>query len=1161
MRLARWLLVSAIFFAALPAQIAVAGTTGSLVGHVVTAMSAPVADADVVATAHGGEQARTRTDASGGFTFASVAPDQYTVVAQHPGFKTVTLTGIAVLANQTSSVRIEIGPSEIAVVHSRTAYDLVAPGTVSDVYSITPAIANLTKTVGGSGSFTQSYSALAATPGVNVPQGQLGWYQFAYLRGGAQDQAGWEFDGVPINRSYDNAPQTMLSGLGQQELQVYTGGVPATADAPSITGYINQVAKRGTFPGYATLELSTGFPAFLHEAKFETGGMTPDRRFSYYIGMLGSNQDYRFFDQFNGIGAPGFFYPLNVPTNNGYAYDGSGPALFSPGASYGFANTEDRENVANLHFAIPHKHGDARDDIQLLAMNGDILLHFYSSPFEIGAGALTGGVPLRYPDGLIYSGPVFAPLQRSAVSVYSFPSSPTGRGFDAPIGQNVRDANENGVSLLKLQYQHNVSASEYFRLYAYELYSYWFQNGPVSGALPWGDVVTDYENISHTGGINVSFVKAIGEKHLATLEALFSKGTLSRYSPTGGFPTSSVGAPISNWIDGSGNCYNPATGTVASCYDASVRGKLGFDPATGAPAVLTPPVTAPANSAGMINHAQWIATDSGYSANLDTVAPVFSALAFDDVWRPNDRITADLGLRVENFTYQLADTVAGYPARSFWFAAYNREYCFGSSFPEPVYVGLGTCPSYAPTRVGALPNGGMINTSGGDMSAIEWQPRFAAADALGRDDVLRASYGVYARPPNTAWAQFTTVQQDSASYLGKQFLAYGFNTPRHDERPDRSYNADLSWEHRLRGRNVSFKISPFYRSTADQMQSFNINALTGLRAGLNVGHQVSSGVELLVEGGDPNHDGLAWRLAYTHTRSRIRFSNFANGRNVIDNLNAYILQYNALTKAGGGAPCYSPGTIGPGGFTAGKPVPIAANCSGAVINNPYYNTSAQPLLDRNGWYSPYDVIPGPFAAANGYETPDVATLVFSWKHRALRITPAFTYSSGATYGSPLQWPGYIPSLCTGVIAPATAAGNANANTATCGNVDPTVAPVPFLFQPDPYTGSFDNLAAFRDPSRFTASMSIDYEVSSRVHATLSLTNIVDHCSLRGHPWEYPGICVYAHLPGSLAPAGNFDANPPAQLKYPYAMWLNNTEIGTEGTQMPFQALFTLQVSL
>ncbi|MEO6912564.1 MAG: hypothetical protein ABI182_00910 [Candidatus Baltobacteraceae bacterium] len=46
-----------------------------------------------------------------------------------------------------------------------------------------------------------------------------------------------------------------------------------------------------------------------------------------------------------------------------------------------------------------------------------------------------------------------------------------------------------------------------------------------------------------------------------------------------------------------------------------------------------------------------------------------------------------------------------------------------------------------------------------------------------------------------------------------------------------TYNADLSLEKHLRSTDWSFKLTPFYRSTKDQLQNFFIDPLTGLESG------------------------------------------------------------------------------------------------------------------------------------------------------------------------------------------------------------------------------------------------------------------------------------------------------------------------------------------
>ena len=56
--------------------------------------------------------------------------------------------------------------------------------------------------------------------------------------------------------------------------------------------------------------------------------------------------------------------------------------------------------------------------------------------------------------------------------------------------------------------------------------------------------------------------------------------------------------------------------------------------------------------------------------------------------------------------------------------------------------------------------------------------------------------------------------------------------------------------------------------------------------------------------------------------------------------------------------------------------------------------------------------------------------------------------------------------------------------------------------------------------------------------------------------------MYAQLASNLlAPAGNFVANPPKQLAYPYGNWYNNIEIGQEGQKLPIEATVQVQFKI
>ncbi len=88
--------------------------------------------------------------------------------------------------------------------------------------------------------------------------------------------------------------------MDSKSCRVYTGGGTAGESATGLAGFINQVIKTGTYPGYATVSGGIGSTTYYHSLQVEAGGATPDRLFSYYVGIGGYNQDYRYLDQFNG---------------------------------------------------------------------------------------------------------------------------------------------------------------------------------------------------------------------------------------------------------------------------------------------------------------------------------------------------------------------------------------------------------------------------------------------------------------------------------------------------------------------------------------------------------------------------------------------------------------------------------------------------------------------------------------------------------------------------------------------------------------------------------------------------------------------------------------------------------------------------------------------
>ena len=187
--------------------------------------------------------------------------------------------------------------------------------------------------------------------------------------------------------------------------------------------------------------------------------------------------------------------------------------------------TQDRENIVNFHFGIPH-HGDAgRDDVQALFYNfgyhqefGDSIdqqggLGFLNSNLAgwggpsgyaeaFGAGAYnglngpysnlcgynavlfgpsacatTGGSPLRYADTTIFNpGTTFGQSAAGVGSTTYFAPSQVQHSPGAGISPTNLDTTWNDGSIIKLQYQKNIGSNAYVRLLGYTFYSDWLMS-------------------------------------------------------------------------------------------------------------------------------------------------------------------------------------------------------------------------------------------------------------------------------------------------------------------------------------------------------------------------------------------------------------------------------------------------------------------------------------------------------------------------------------------------------------------------------------------------------------------------------------------------------------------------------------------------------------
>ena len=1177
-----------------------AGTTGGLSGTVLDEKGAAVVGATVSVASPTGI-AKGTTDSNGKFSFLALAPDTYVVSVEKTGYEATSVAGVTVFADGDASVQI-VQRHElrtIGTVTSRAASALIKPGTVGDVYNITAAQQDKIQGVGGGGNLNTAWSAIATVPGVFVSPGQAGYIgagPSVSIRGGDYDQIGYEIDGVPVNRAFDNYPSGPASSLGQQELQVYTGVPPANAQANGLSGFINQVIRTGTYPGFAQADLGIGGEAYYHKAAFEVGGATPSRNFSYYLGIGGYNQDFNYFDNTNGAGISQNFgtplAPCNLVANitpklapscytNGVQNFNnlSGGFVMGPYNLFAQSNLIDRDNVLNLHFGIPHKNG-LKDDIQVLGIINYLDTLYYSSTNDQGGSTYLNNIGLGTPfyyDGLVFNGPTGIPLPanvQSKISNYSFPSTPN-HSFFGSIDPSERDSTLNDQAIYKIQYTHNFSSNALFKVYGYTYYSDWLQTGPQSTYADYsGCCSPDYELSAHTRGVSGSFINQINSQNLLNLTGSWTGATTVRDNNTtminGIYPF--IGAPglvtartgLAVLVNGnsptSGVCYT-LSGTPTTCQETP---NTAAAYATLAQAQTnTIPVPTATNCGG--GPCEYYVIGNGQYATYNQVKPTFINGSLTDEFKPTSKLTINAGLRFDEFQYQGANT-SGTGARTLFYNAFNMDTCQDASHNLYDKVDdLGSTISASCSSLTA-PNGAKLfavnvtNPSGNVTSSFsEWQPRFGFTYSLDPVTVFRADYGRYAQGPNSAFVQYNTQQPNApyALYNTYSFQKFGFTTPDHPVQPEVSNNFDFSIEHQFKG-DVSIKLSPFYRKTQDQIQQFYLNQQSGFVSGLNVGRQTSEGVEFELDKGDFSRQGVSARLTFAYTNSFINYTALADGSSVITPLNTGISDYNAYTAACGpggkdlnktqfgqkicgntnggslAAPCYT---------TSGTPDPT---CAAGDIANPYWNAPVQGFLNPNANYPTFDILPGGMeSSADAFGAPYTATLVLNDRIGRFSVAPIFQMFAGQRYGAPATTIGVAPDQCGGILASAVsgdprypygAPGGSPYDALSCG--------VLTAGEPDVYTRGFDSIGAFVAPATLQAHLQLSYDASKNVTIVGNLTNLLYRCfGGTSVKWAVSNACGYGtlynagYVSGTAGGIGNgYNPGAPIQTYFnrPYA---------------------------
>ena len=931
-----------------------AGTTGVISGRVTDDKGGPIAGARVTAISPSESKSAT-TDATGFYSILNLSPDTYAVASSKDGFDTISVTGYTVQADQTTRVDLSMKPSAKVIGHITASANasVVNKAVTGDLYAVNAqAINSYQGSAGGAETLYSQNGVVGSLPGVLRSVGTGGGYAgngSISMRGGTNDQVGFELEGIPLNRSFDAANATSFVTNGLSSLEVYTGGEPADAGR-SMSGYINEQIRRGSYPGGSDLTFVAGAPVYNHTFQADAYGGTPDQRFTWYLSTLAVNADYNFSNRSNLDNAT---QPVaaNDPTcaffnaQNGTSIDCTKPFnvtdVISHAAFWNFINPSAaiRDTVLNLHYQV--RHGDMADDIQALYNVGTT-----GNPFPYSGGMLdpnlaeflTPGGAVGWPFGRLYIGPLGQPFNGASVERLTWPSSNQSIG---PIPSNFQDHQNTQSGIEKLGYTREFTPSSFLRVYAYSLYSLWAFDQPTNPFV--GD--SWYQLHDNATGYTMNYQNQVNARHLLRFDVDYVKDLTLRYNYAPDFfgfdsAPDTIGSNVKSTEFG---------GVQALCGTISL-GLAGLKQCGG-----------PGDTVAFIG---------GPYAYWNQLPAINTDLAIADSWQASDNLLIDLGARLDRFQIVLTPLQITGPNG----IAEQAQNQFGTCLDGYNYAPGEPCNGYLnaiATQFAApnvAPGAAHWQNVSGSLFFNEFSPRFGVTYTLPDRDVLRFSVGRYVEPPNTfgeeyiaapVWGAGNTVSVLNNFYDGLGFLAV------HNIKPQDSTNYDASYERDFGG-GWSAKITPFIRNTRGQILSIPVtpNNPTFV-TGYNFGTARIRGSEFLLRKVRSGQDGLSATFSATYTDTKLRYERTLGTTNFIDTINTQISAYNAA-----------------------------------------YSTHF-PLFDPNGFYSPsaFQAF-GSFSPS--YDVRWVANLTLDERTHGFDIIPTFNYQSGSPYGDPLQFPDFGP---------------------------------------------------------------------------------------------------------------------------------------------------------
>lgn len=851
--------------------VSIAGTTGTISGTVVESVSHhPVAGVLVTASAPSGSYNAT-TDQRGFYVIPGMYSDTYTLTFQGKGFEPVSLAGVSVFADQTTTQNASLSKTlrEIGNVTARSASGAFQPGRTTDTYNIS---AQQIQQINGNALNLSESNLISSLPG-----GSFDSSGYPVIRGGRENEENFEFEGIPYTDAFTSQFTNTLAapGLGLQSIQL-TPGVGDPSQDNYGTGTFNLVAKRGTYPGFATAQFAVGGPNFRHALNVEYGFATPNGKISNYMTLAAGNR------------------------SSAYGPDGVSTNANSIGTFFSRKYQTDREFIDNFVYRFGPNNNQAA---QLFLDIADH--HFYNGnggtsqfcfktcdPLFINGVMSLNGLVQQPNLALAASTPnaqiiqTLLHLQYGQTSAYQL------------LGNREISSNFQPNIAYKLGYQWNINPTTFLTAMAYHTNSVTtFDRVDSGGYSTFGYTGYFLQQGGTTSGGKLDITKQFSEKHEV------KAGVAYRFNhPVFDYVNNEWGLLNLSGALGVGNNELFDFLTPAQCNALSFLSatrKAIICPAAGY--VFNPANALPGGSAVPAGTIPPTGYENSQLQRQDYTTYV------SDTWTPNARIKVNYGVRLDwaNVLFPTPQ-IDPFTCTSLYYPNYVRD-AGGNIQYTP-----STNPNARTTdpQTGALGPLGMcpqatFNLTNAERRPFIPQPVISVAYRMGDNDALRASYGRSIQYPPLAdmdatasaayfsqfaglrgWATTCGVLADQACATYAEQLRWdnargvSGNPPIQPVRPTTFTNFDLSYSHNFtKGflRGTSARLTPFFRKAHDEVALVNSplivngvlqtdpitgNPLFGPSVASNKGLNQITGVEMQITKESPT--GLSGQISMTY---------------------------------------------------------------------------------------------------------------------------------------------------------------------------------------------------------------------------------------------------------------------------------------------------------